>query len=470
MTGKRTALTACLIFQGCMGMADLPSLPLDQTGADLTADGGVVDPGPRMPGFTDGQPLAGVNSNPNLQLAFNTGQDMFLSLVQISPMGAGPLYNAPSCSLCHGGLGGLGTGGGSPPVNPQGPNGMAANFYAGTKNVVPSFETANGPALQVILKKSVSGFPAGSVQQLYTVSGSPQMPSTCTLTQPNFAQELAGGDIAFRQPSQLLGAGLIDTLSAQTLTTNLSSTLVEREDAGISAELNLVNDQVGKFGWKAQVASLTTFTGLALGREMGVTNILFPIENDPLDPQGRCIVNPIPEDGNPFIPTGPVGSSTALLPNITAWEMLTAPPVPEPTSQQPADAAEGQALFTSVGCWLCHTPALTTPPSSLAPLSQVQANLYSDLALHHMGACLSDGLAQGEAAADMYRTPPLWGAGERHFFLHDGRETNIFAAVQDHSCPAESGYQASEANTVLQRFNALSTAQQQAVVDFLRTL
>jgi CxxC motif-containing protein (DUF1111 family) len=480
MSGKRTVMIACLVLEGCVGKADLPSAPVapDAIDSELSANGGsfpdsgVVDPGPRFPSFTDGQPLPGVLSDPTLGGTFQTGQDLFLGFFQIrAPMGGvGPLYNAPSCSMCHGGLGGAGIGGGSPAVNPQGPNGLAANFFSGTKNVIPSFETASGPALQVILKRSVGGFPAGSVQQLFTVSGASEMPTTCVLSQPNFAQEIANGAIAFRQPAQLLGTGLIDSISAQTLTENLISTAAARADAGIGGQLNLVNDQVGKFGWKAQVASLATFTGLALGREMGITNIMFPIENDPLDPQGRCIINPVPEDGNAFIPTGPPGTGTSLLPNITVWEMLTAPPQPVPAAQQPPDAAQGQALFSSVGCSLCHTPALTTTGSSLAPLSQVQANLYSDLALHHMGACLSDGLPQGLASADMYRTPPLWGVGERHFFLHDGRETNIWRAVEEHGCAAQSGYFPSEANAVLARFNALSGAQQQAVVDFLRSL
>jgi CxxC motif-containing protein (DUF1111 family) len=149
--------------------------------------------------------------------------------------------------------------------------------------------------------------------------------------------------------------------------------------------------------------------------------------------------------------------------------MLTNQPQPQPTSQQPADVAVGQSLFSSIGCASCHTPSLTTAKSSTAPLSKVVAHLYSDLALHHMGGCLADGLVQGQATGDMFRTAPLWGVGERRFFLHDGRATNIWNAVEDHLCGTQSPYGPSEANAVIGKFNALTAAQQQAVVDFLRS-
>jgi CxxC motif-containing protein (DUF1111 family) len=469
------ALAAICAAGACSAEMDEVPSGVSEVSAALGTDGGsptdsgVTDPGPRFP-FNAGQPLPGVLNNPTLGTPFQTGQDLFIGLVQISstssPGGAGPLYNAPGCGLCHGGGGNIG--GGSPSINPQGPNGQAVNFFFGTKNVAPSFEVANGPALQVILKRSVAGFPAGSVQQLFTIAGASGVPSTCTISQPNFAAELAAGDIALRQPSQVLGTGLIDNISAQTLMQNLNDTASQRKTLGIGGVLNLVNDQVGKFGWKAQVASLTTFNGLALGRELGVTNLLFPIENDPNDPAGDCVVNPIPEDGNAFL-TVPNGPQLQLLPNLTLWEMLTDQPQPQPTAQQPADVSEGQALFGTVGCTLCHTPSMTTAKSSLAPLSQVQANLYSDLALHHMGACLADGTSQGQASSDMFRTSPLWGAGTRTFFLHDGRTTNIWRAVEDHSCVAQSGFLASEANATITAFNALTVAQQQAVIDFLRS-
>jgi CxxC motif-containing protein (DUF1111 family) len=89
---------------------------------------------------------------------------------------------------------------------------------------------------------------------------------------------------------------------------------------------------------------------------------------------------------------------------------------------------------------------------------------YSDIAVHHMGTGLADGVSQGQATGDMFRSAPLWGVGQRLFFLHDGRTANIVTAIEAH---ASSG---SEANAVITNFNTLSTADQQAVVDFLRSL
>jgi CxxC motif-containing protein (DUF1111 family) len=89
---------------------------------------------------------------------------------------------------------------------------------------------------------------------------------------------------------------------------------------------------------------------------------------------------------------------------------------------------------------------------------------FSDFALHHMGTNLADGIQQGAAAGDMFRTAPLWGVGQRAFFLHDGRTTDLTVAIEEH---ASTG---SEANSVITAFNGLSAVDQQHIVDFLRGL
>jgi len=110
---------------------------------------------------------------------------------------------------------------------------------------------------------------------------------------------------------------------------------------------------------------------------------------------------------------------------------------------------------------------------------------YSDFALHHMGSNLADGISQGGAGPDEFRTAPLWGAGQRLFFLHDGRTSDLLEAIQAHSgsstncvdseprqwsqaggsttCP-------SEANAVIAKFNGLSASEKQDVLNFLRSL
>jgi len=126
-------------------------------------------------------------------------------------------------------------------------------------------------------------------------------------------------------------------------------------------------------------------------------------------------------------------------------------------------------MFAQVHCDTCHTPVLQTAVSIYTPgLSRQNATLYSDLLVHNMGAGLADQISQGAAGPADFRTAPLWGVGQRIFFLHDGRATpqsgGLLAAIQAHSSPG------SEANAVIKSFNALSNQQQQDLMNFLRSL
>jgi CxxC motif-containing protein (DUF1111 family) len=102
--------------------------------------------------------------------------------------------------------------------------------------------------------------------------------------------------------------------------------------------------------------------------------------------------------------------------------------------------------------------------SKFAGMSNITYHPFSDFALHHMGSRLSDGINQGAAGPDQFRTAPLWGVGQRLFFLHDGRTSDLLQTIQAHS---SSG---SEANNVIRRFNSLSRSQMQDVLNFLRSL
>jgi CxxC motif-containing protein (DUF1111 family) len=146
---------------------------------------------------------------------------------------------------------------------------------------------------------------------------------------------------------------------------------------------------------------------------------------------------------------------------------LLAPPTPSTTVPGGATSINnGRALFSSIGCAICHTPALTTVASTFTPgLSNVTANLFSDLEIHHMGTTLADNVSQGGAGGDQFRTAPLWGAGQRIFFLHDGRTKDIKAAILAHNANG------SEANgPSFTFFQNLTPNQQQDVLNFLRSL
>ena len=107
------------------------------------------------------------------------------------------------------------------------------------------------------------------------------------------------------------------------------------------------------------------------------------------------------------------------------------------------------------------------PPAGLPPLL---VNLYSDLMTHDMGPALADGISQGQAGPSEFRTAPLWGLGQRIFFLHDGRTSDLIAAIQAHQSGSARSRDASEANTVIDAFNTLSEAQKQNLLNFLRSL
>jgi CxxC motif-containing protein (DUF1111 family) len=135
-----------------------------------------------------------------------------------------------------------------------------------------------------------------------------------------------------------------------------------------------------------------------------------------------------------------------------------------------------------VGTKFPQLPSQEIGPHSVALRGQT-VNLYSDLLLHHMGATLADNIVQGEAGPDEFRTTPLWGLGQRLFFLHDGRTSDLLAAIRDHRSAAGSDggdnpardsqsrrYGPSEANAVVDIFEELEEGERQSILDFLRSL
>ena len=102
--------------------------------------------------------------------------------------------------------------------------------------------------------------------------------------------------------------------------------------------------------------------------------------------------------------------------------------------------------------------------SRIAALANKSVPLYSDLMLHDMGNELADGVSQGEANGREFRTAPLWGLGQRLFFLHDGRTSDLLAAIAAHKSAG------SEASAVINNFNKLTPRQKQDLLNFLRSL
>jgi CxxC motif-containing protein (DUF1111 family) len=400
--------------------------------------------------------------------------------------GLGPTFNGNSCAMCHAqpAVGGSSPGLKSPqsPIpNPQ----IALATLHGASNTVPAFITADGPvgeARFIAVSGQTSAALDGGVHGLYSIKGRTDALG-CGLAQPDFTQQLAINNVIFRIPTPTFGLGLVETTPDAVLQANLATTQSQRAKLGIGGELNMSGNDgtVTRFGWKAQNKSLLVFSGEAYNVEQGVSNEVFVNERSAV---AGCVFNSSPEDY-----TNPNGTGSDVT-NFAAFMRLTAPPAAttSTTSQK-----NGQTLFGNIGCALCHSPSLTTGASPYTGMSNVTYHPYSDFAVHHMGSNLADGIVQGAAGPDEFRTAPLWGLGQRLFFMHDGRTSDLMKAIQAHASqgfdcvisqnflrftangelfqPSSQGLTcSSEANQVIDQFNALNTSQKQDLLNFLRSL
>ena len=421
----------------------------------------VTDPGPRGGSASAGGPLPGLSTK---ELAFfqaglTTFQEVDSVTGSISGTGSGlgPRFNSNSCVSCHQQPA---IGGSSPPTNP-----LYSVFQAnGATNTMPSFITPTGPVLEPRFPyQSDLVTRDGGVHDLFTITGRSDA-SGCNISQPDFATAQQQNNLIFRQPTPMFGAGLIEAIQSSDIIANMQANGAQKLALGIGGHPNYNGNDgtITRFGWKAQNKSLLLFVAEAYNVEMGVTNELF--QNERNETSG-CVFNGIPEDHTNF-----GKSSTSEPADIMMFEFFARflnQPTPGPQS---LSTLNGASKFVSTGCALCHNPTFRTPVSSSNSITNVQANLFSDLLVHHMGPSLADNVPQAAAGPDEFRTAPLWGLGQRIFFLHDGRTTDLIQAIQAHSSQASPPYPASEANAVIANFNALSPQDQQDLINFLRSL
>lgn len=351
--------------------------------------------------------------------------------------------------------------------------------------------------------------PKGAVAELYVITGrtdaQPPGSPACNATQEPFASVT---DIVFRIPIPTFGDGFVENTPEPNL--NNAAEAAKQEAATVCGSSNPTcginfqvfntsgNDQtITRFGWKAQNKSLLMFSGEASNVEMGVTNELFPTErtygNFP-----DCTTNKLPEDvtqsltGNQIEAiTGPLnGSQPSDEPGVTSvissniendaifMRLNGAPSICNWDSGVSSTTGlslcklvdqsvlRGAALFgnsilpapngtapTNIGCVLCHWQTQTTGPSTTPSLSNANFHPFSDFALHTMDPSLADRVMQGTAGGQQFRTAPLWGVGQRLFFLHDGRANDLLTAIQDHCL--SSAATPSEACQVIANFTAL---------------
>lgn len=360
-----------------------------------------------LPGLTSAQTTAFQNG----LTAFNT--------VETVQDGLGPVLNEKSCGSCHN----IGTTGGS---------GVQFEVRAG-RLVNGVFDSLVGEGGQLFQLFGVGGQIPGC-----TVNGE-VVPSDANVT-------------ARRRTTALFGLGLVDATPDSTFTS-----LAAAEPSTIRGRVNIVQNiaagqnTVGKFGWKAQVPTLHQFSGDAYLNEMGITNPEFPNENPP---QGNTaliapcdLVPGLEDDGEDVV-------------KFTDFMEVLAP---APTASPSAQATAGDPVFTRIGCDGCHVRTLTSGSNPIAALSQKTYHPFSDFLLHDMGS-LGDNIGgQGQAGLREMRTAPLWGLrfANPNNLLHDGRAHSYQDAILMHAGQAQSSRDA---------FRALSSTDQQNVVEFIKTL
>jgi CxxC motif-containing protein (DUF1111 family) len=417
---------------------------------------GARDPGVRGGPAGAGDMLPGLTTD-QVEM-FNVGQDDFSEEEKVIN-GVGPRFNFVSCAGCHAQPA---VGGTSPAVNPL----LRVPVDLGFKyNAMPSFITANGPIREARFQYHSDGSRDGGVHALFVISGHKDTVG-CNIRQEDYEAQVRNRNIIFRIPSPVFGAGLIESIPDSAILANLSSNSFIKSTFGISGRVNRNgNDgRVSRFGWKAQNPSLLVFSGEAYNVEMGITNEAFPFERDET---ANCQFAGVPNDMTPSV------RQIGAIENFTNFQRFLAAPTPVSsfTGASLASIGRGRLHFTTLGCALCHTPQLqTNAKASVGALADTTARLFSDLALHQMGPGLADDILQGAARGDEFRTAPLWGLGKRIFFLHDGRTDDLDTAIKAHRSDGSPRFGPSEANRVIDNYNRLGEADQQDLLNFLRSL
>jgi len=377
--------------------------------------------------------------------------------------GLGPLYNAQSCRECH--------------QNPvSGAASQVTELRVGHQGrdghfVNPEIPIAHGA--EVITGRSLvndraicpnGAFPNNEIQE--------RVPDTETIR-------------TFRLSLSLLGDGFVEAVADQTLA-NLAEQQCKSSHKKICGQILRVpiveapgEMGVGRFGWKDQHASLLSFAADAYLNEMGITNRLQPDEVTKL-----CNTVSEPNDT-----PGPDGLSD--IDHFARFIRATKAPARDTAQASTVMSKQGWALFEKIGCATCHTETMSTAPAGTkinggtftipAALGSVTFHPYGDFLMHDVGT--GDGILQAipehygkkvfrlmsdymakqdfESSRNKIRTAPLWGVRLRPRLMHDGASVTFRDAILRH---------AGEARHVTAQFEKLKSEDQEAIIEFLKSL
>ena len=363
-----------------------------------------------------GTPLSGLT--PVEFQEFRLGLDDFLE-VEATEEGLGPAFNGTSCAVCHNipTIGGAGT---------------MAELRAGRRNANGESETLDASGDTLFHMFSVPGHGC-----------QPVLPADTNV-------------FARRVPIPLFGAGLVEAIPDQALLALEDPQ--DRNGDGVSGRAGLIVDvetgdrRVGRFGWKAQHATLITFGADAYRNEMGITNDLFPQESAfGITPEQMRLCDPFPDPEDFRDPR----TRRRGIDNFASFMRFLAPAGRGDINDQ---VRAGEQIFAAIGCTACHVPALETGPNANPLFHRKTLALFSDLLLHDVGT--GDGIKQGDAESNEIRTPALWGLRFRRPLLHDGTAT-LEEAILKH---------AREAELARRGFERLSDGDRAALLAFLGSL
>lgn len=395
--------------------------------------------------------------------ATHEADQMRFEEVELVSDGLGPLYNAQSCRECH-----------QSPVS--GAASQVAELRVGHLGSDGHFHNPEIPiagGAEVISGRSLvndraicpnAAFPDKEIQE--------RVPETENIR-------------TFRLSLSLLGDGFVEAVADQTLFDLAAQQCKSshRKICGQVLEVPIVEApgqmSVGRFGWKDQHASLLSFAGDAYLNEMGITNRLQPDEATNL-----CNAHSEPNDT-----PGPDGLSD--IDHFARFVRATKAPARDSQLGSGAGAKKGEGLFGKIGCATCHVETLTTAPAGTkinggtftipAALGAIAFHPYGDFLMHDLGT--GDGILQAtrehygkrvfqimsdylskqdfESSRNKIRTAPLWGVRFRPRLMHDGESLTLRDAILRHR---------GEATNVSRKFEKLKGEDQEALIEFLKSL
>lgn len=424
----------------------------------------------RFDATTNAFGLSASNLEGSQRRAFEQGDSFFTQNWVVAPAsteardGLGPTFNAQSCASCH-----VLDGRGSTPehVDDTATRGLLVRLSIPGMNAngAPLPEPVYGDQLQ---DRGIAGVPAeGRVVVEYgDVKGSYDDGTSYTLRKPSYRfTDLAFGPMrpdtltSPRLAPQMIGMGLLEAIPEGTIIGAADPD--DRDRDGISGRANYVWNaetqarQLGRFGWKANQASVRTQAAGAFHGDMGITSPVAPTQ-ECTEAQAAC--RQAPEGGHPEL-------DEQRLATVTFYSRTLA--VPAMRDTKAGDVKRGAKEFVAMGCATCHTPTLQTGDHEVAALARQTIHPYTDLLLHDMGPDLADGRPDFEASGQEWRTPPLWGLGLAddvngyRFLMHDGRARSFEEAILWHG---------GEAAAARERFRGASAAERAALIRYLESL